>query len=100
VDNAAAAQQYAMVAAENVTRAQSLAAIAQAETDRINAGALAAQTQALAGLAQGSMSAMHVSAGAEGSGTMSASAGWEAGTSFQWGGSNTYAERHEESLTA
>jgi hypothetical protein len=100
MENVSASQQYAMVAAENVTRAQSLAAIAQAETDRINAGALAAQTQALAGLAQGAMSALHVSAGAEGGGTMGASATWDQGTSLSWGGSNSWNESHTKRLSA
>jgi hypothetical protein len=99
VDNAAASEQYALVAAENVTRAQTLASIAQAETDRINAGAMAAQTTALAGLAQGSMSAMHVSAGAEGDGGMSASAQWEQGASTQWGGANSWEESHRQLLS-
>jgi hypothetical protein len=100
VDNAAAAQQYALVAAENAARAQSLLAIAQAETDRINAGAFSAQAQALAGLAQGAMSALHVSAGAEGTGSVAASAQWEEGADQLWGGNNAWNESKTEQLSA
>jgi hypothetical protein len=60
---------------------------------------MAAQTQALAALAQGSMSALHVSAGAEGAGTVGANADWKSGASYQWGGRNSYEEHHDQKLS-
>lgn len=100
VQNNSAQQQYALTAAENAARAAALAATAQAETDRVNAGAIAAKAQAVAGLAQGSMSALHVSAAAEGSGSISSSASFQSGVDSTWGGNTTYAESKIERLSA
>ena len=97
---AGALQHQALAAAENASRAQSLAAIAAAETDKVNAGAKAAKAQALAGLAQGAMSAMHVSASAQGSGGVSEGARTSMDSSVQWGGQKSQTESKRRTLSA
>lgn len=96
----AAVQQYSLAAAENAARAQALSATAQAETDKINAGALAAKAQALAGLAQGAMSAMYVSASAQGSGNTNSGATFSYGVNSTWGGATTKSESARQVLSA
>lgn len=91
---------YAMVSAENAVRADSLAATARAETDRINAGAQAAKAQAIAGLAQGAMSAMYVSASAQGSGSTATSADFSYGVDTRWGGNTDKTDIKRQSLSA
>lgn len=96
----AARMTYSLTASENAARAEALANQAQAESDKIEAGALAAKAQALSALAQGAMSAMHVSASASGSGSTSSSAGISAGLTSNWGGSTSKNESKTESLSA
>lgn len=96
----AARMTYSLTASENAARAEALANQAQAESDKIEAGALAAKASALSALAQGAMSAMHVSASASGSGNTSSSAGISAGLTSNWGGSTSKNESKTESLSA
>lgn len=96
----AARMTYSLTASENAARAEALANQAQAESDKIEAGALAAKASALSALAQGAMSAMHVSASASGSGSTSSSAGISAGLTSNWGGSTSKNESKTESLSA
>jgi hypothetical protein len=46
------------------------------------------------------MSALHVSAGAEGAGSVSANADWRAGATYDWGGSKAWNESHNQNLSA
>lgn len=96
----AASLAYAMAASENAARAQALAAQAQAETDKINAGAMAAKAQAKASLAQGAMSAMHVSATAQGSGSTATGANFSYGVNSSWGGNTNKSEVKRQTLSA
>jgi hypothetical protein len=96
----AASLNHAMTAAENATRVQALAAQAQAETDRVNAGAISAKAQALAGLAQGAMSAMYVSASSQAAGSTSTGASYSYGVSSNWGGNADYSETRRQTLSA
>ena len=94
-----ALQHYNLAMAENAARAQSLAATAVAETDKVNAGARAARAQAIAGLAQGAMSAMHVSAAAQGSGGTSYGAKFSHDVTSQWGGQTNKSETNREVMS-
>jgi hypothetical protein len=82
----AADVQFGLIAKENDIRQNLLNVQIKAETDKLNAGVKAAQAQALASLAQGSMSAMHVQASAQGSGTTAFSANYNYGVNSSWGG--------------
>jgi len=89
-----------MAAAEHASRVNALNAQARAEQEKMNAGALAAKAQALAGLAQGAMSALHVSASASGNGSTSSSAGVSYGLSSNWGGGTSKSETYRQILSA
>jgi len=89
-----------MAAAEHASRVNALNAQARAEQEKMNAGALAAKAQALAGLAQGAMSALHVSASASGTGSTSSSAGVSYGLSSNWGGGTSKSETYRQILSA
>lgn len=91
-DHNAATMSYSMSSAENVARSQALTNQANSEAARVNAGALAAKASALSGLAQGAMSALHVSASAQGSGSINSTFGTGLSHSIEWGGSTTESE--------
>ena len=93
-----AALLHASVSAENAARAESLANQAQAETDTINVGALAAKAKALSAMAQGAMSALSVRATAGASGSLSAAFSASKGFNSSWGGSTSRSERVSEEV--
>jgi hypothetical protein len=95
-----AAQVHSLVSAENVARAQAIANQAQAETDRINAGALAGKTSAVAALAQGAMTAVNVRASAEGGSSTTNSYDYQLSTTSNWGGNKNLNEINVEKLSA
>lgn len=91
-DYHAAMTTHSMTSAENVARAQALDNQIAAETAKINAGAAAAKASALAGLAQGAMSALHVSASAQGSGMTNSSYSYSKNVTSNWGGTRRQSE--------
>ena len=99
-DKTAAVMNHSMTSAENAARAQALLNQATAETDKIKAGALAGKASALAGLAQGAMSAMHVSASAQGSGSTGSSYGYNRSWTANWGGTTQKSESKVQRLSA
>lgn len=99
-EKTSAVMAHSMTSAENAARAQALVNQAQSEADKITAGALAGKAQALAGLAQGAMSALHVSASAQGTGSTSSSYGYGKNVSASGGGSRTLSESRTESISA
>lgn len=99
-EKTAAMMSHSMTSAENAARAQALINQAQSETDKVTAGALAAKAQALAGLAQGAMSALHVSASAQGTGSTASSYGYGISTTSNWGGTTSRSETKSQSLGA
>lgn len=98
-DKTAAAMNHSMTSAENVARAQALLNQATAEADKVKAGALAGKAAALAGLAQGAMSAMHVSASAQGSGSTGSSYGYNRSWTVNWGGTTRESESKVQRLS-
>ena len=90
--HSAAQQQCALTALEMATQVQALSATAQAETDKVNAGALAAKATAAAAVAHGAMSAVYASAESSASGTASRSARQSGTTNSTWGGSTQRTE--------
>lgn len=92
--------QFEMITAENDIRQQMLDAQINSEIDKLNAGVKAAQAQALASLAQGSMSALHVQASAQGSGTTAFGANYNYGVNSSWGGSTDKSESKRQILNA
>lgn len=70
-EHSVAALQQGLAAAENDTRAQTLAANIEAENTRIEAGIIGAKSMVSAALAQGAMGALNVSASASASGAIS-----------------------------
>jgi hypothetical protein len=91
-DHNAATMSYSMSSSENAARSLSLTNQAKAEAAKVSAGALAAKASALAGLAQGAMSALHVSASAQGGGTVNSTFGTGLTHSIEWGGSTSETE--------
>ena len=99
-DYTAATMSHSMTSAENVARAQALANQAAAEAAKIDAGAMAAKASALAGLAQGAMSALHVSASAQGTGGTTSSYSYSTNWTSNWGGTTRKSESKIQRLTA
>lgn len=99
-DKTSAAMNHSMTSAENAARAQALLNQATAESDKIKAGALAGKASALSGLAQGAMSALHVSASAQGSGSTGSSYGYSRNWTSTWGGTTRKSESKVQRLSA
>lgn len=98
--NKAANLQFNLITNENQLRQDMLNNQIQAEIDKLNAGVKAAQAQALASLAQGSMSALHVQASSQGSGTTAFGANYSYGVSSSWGGNTDKTESKRQVLNA
>lgn len=91
-DFSAATMSRSMTTAENAARQTALDNQGTAEQAKIDAGSLAARASALAGLAQGAMSAMHVSASAQGSGTTNSGYTGSQSWTSNWGGTTRQSE--------
>lgn len=95
-----AALVYSLASAENAARAEALANQAQSEADKINAGALAGKSSAVASLAQGAMTAVHVRASAEGGSSTTNSYDYQLSTTSNWGGNKSLNETNVQRLSA
>lgn len=95
---AAATTSFSLTSQENVARAIALANQLKAETDKIESGGLAAKAQSLSAVAQGVMSALHVSASAQASGSTSSNFEMSQGYQTNWGGSKSKSESYTTSV--
>lgn len=99
-DTTAAAMSYSLTASENAARAESLLNQANAEAAKVDAGALGAKAVAVSALAQGAMSALNVSASAQGRGGTSSSYGYARNFTVNWGGTTSKSESKIQRLSA